>query len=324
MTPSTLQPFREGPAWQPVGPGWQRVFGSFKGVGYSIEWHDFELRREMDWGASFHPDCIELCLNLGGKGVIESTGGRAEFTAGTAGFYRREAAPVNAIRLPGERHQFLTLEFSSPFLAAHLSGTENQLHPIINAAITGKPSAESLSRVEPLTVGQEQIVASLRQPPVYADAQKIWYQCKVLELAVAFFFQPPPGEELFCTRQQRMDHERAEQVIFLLSRDLTAPPTLDDMARKIGCSPSYLSRVFSANTGQTITQCLRRLRMEKAAELLKSKEYSVTEVALEIGYNSLSHFSQAFHETYGCCPGLYPMSTPVQKELAARQPATRK
>ena len=54
--------------------------------------------------------------------------------------------------------------------------------------------------------------------------------------------------------------------------------------------------------------------MEQAAELLRAGEYNVTEVALEVGYNSLSHFSAAFHETFGCCPGLYPLETPTQKE----------
>jgi AraC-like DNA-binding protein len=53
--------------------------------------------------------------------------------------------------------------------------------------------------------------------------------------------------------------------------------------------------------------------MEKAAVLLKSGDFNVTEAAMEVGYNSLSHFSSAFHQTYGCCPGLYPMTTPTQK-----------
>ena len=53
--------------------------------------------------------------------------------------------------------------------------------------------------------------------------------------------------------------------------------------------------------------------MEHAAELLKTREFNVTEVSLEVGYNSLSHFSAAFHETFGCCPGLYPLKTPTHK-----------
>ncbi len=57
----------------------------------------------------------------------------------------------------------------------------------------------------------------------------------------------------------------------------------------------------------TIPQYVRQVRMERAAELLKSGKFNVTEAALEVGYNSLSHFSQAFCETMGCCPGLYPL-----------------
>ena len=42
--------------------------------------------------------------------------------------------------------------------------------------------------------------------------------------------------------------------------------------------------------------------MERAAELLRTGRYNVTEAATEVGYSSLSHFSKAFCETIGCCP----------------------
>jgi AraC-like DNA-binding protein len=106
---------------------------------------------------------------------------------------------------------------------------------------------------------------------------------------------------------------RVEAVVAMLKKDLVNPPSLEQISREVACSPFYLSRTFSKEMGQTIPQYVRQLRMEKAAELLKSGEYNVTEVAYEVGYNSLSHFSAAFHQTFGCCPGLYPMSTPTQK-----------
>ena len=116
-------------------------------------------------------------------------------------------------------------------------------------------------------------------------------------------------QELFCTRQQRVAQERIEQVILLLKQNLADPPSLEELGRRVGSSPFHLSRIFSAQTGKTITQYLRQLRMERAAELLRTGEHNVTEVALEVGYNSLSHFSTAFHEAFGCCPGLYPLPT---------------
>jgi len=294
--------FTEAGAWRDVGKGWQPIFGNFHGAGYSIEWHDFFAKREFDWAASFHPGCVELCLNLEGHGFVEGKNNRAEFTPGTAGFYHRENELLSARRAADEQHQFLTVEFSAPFLAKHLAGMESVLHPVALAAIENRPGKQVASSIVRLGAAQQQLIATLRQPPVYATAQALWYQCKALELAVTFLLQPPPEKEMFCTRQQRVAQERVEQVIFFLKQNLAAPPSLEELGKKIGCSHFYLSRIFSAETGQTITQYLRRLRMEKAAELLRSGEYNVTEAALEVGYASPSHFAQVFRRVVGVTP----------------------
>ena len=97
----------------------------------------------------------------------------------------------------------------------------------------------------------------------------------------------------------------------LLARDLANPPTLEMIGQEVGCSPVYLSRIFSREVGLTIPQYLRNLRMERAAELLRTGRYNVTEAATEVGYSSLSHFSKAFCETIGCCPVLYPAAKNV-------------
>ena len=305
--------FSEALVWRDIGAGWQPLFGSFRGVGYSIEWHDFQAKREFDWAASFHPGCVELCLNLEGHGFVEGGGVRTEFSQNTVGFYHRTDEPLIARRTANERHQFLTVEFSCPFLAKHLGEIKSTLHPLVRAAMDGHSCEHVTGTTTRLTAHQLETILTLRQPPVYAAAQPVWYQCKALELAVTFLVKPV--EEFFCTRQQRLAQERVEQVIFLLKQNLVEPLSLEALGKKIGCSHFYLSRIFSTQTGQTITQYLRRLRMEKAATLLKSREYNVTEVALEVGYNSLSHFSAAFQETFGCCPGLYPVATETQKSL---------
>lgn len=308
--------FTEAEAWRDVGAGWQPLFGSFRGVGYSFEWHDFQAKREFDWASSFHPECVELCLNLDGSGFVEGRGSRAEFTANTAGFYYRQQEPLTAKRTAGMRHQFLTIEFSRPFLTKHLAEAQGMLHPVVRAAMDGVTCEQVTAATVRLTSPQLQLISTLRQPPVYAAAQSVWYQCKALELAVTFLVKPEA--EFFCTRQQRLAQERVEQVMALLKQNLAEPPPLEELGKKIGCSHFYLSRIFSSQTGQTITQYLRQLRMEKAAELLKSREYNVTEVATEVGYNSLSHFSAAFQEAFGCCPGLYPLATTTQKSVSSK------
>ena len=311
--------FTERPAWREVGNGWQPLHGSMYSRGVSFEWHDFKTNAEFDWGKSFHPGSIEVCLNLAGNGRVACHHLEAAFTPLTVGFYRRGEQPLRATRETNQRHQFLTVEMSFDFLRRHLSEFVTSLHPLVRDVVAGQSEKSAVTPTIRLTSRQQQLLASLRQAPVLALAQSLWYQAKALEVAAEFFFVAPGERELFCQRQQRLAVERVEKVIALLRERLAAPPPLEEIGRAVGCSPFHLSRTFSAATGLTIPQYLRQLRMERAAELLRSGKFNVTEAALEVGYSSLSHFSQAFHDTFGCCPGLYPLRTPTQKSVIKQQ-----
>ncbi|MGH7942181.1 MAG: helix-turn-helix transcriptional regulator, partial [Limisphaerales bacterium] len=258
---------------------------------------------------------IEVCLNIEGNGSVGTNGMEMAFGPMTAGFYRRgrsRSAGLRGTRQAQQRHRFLTIEISFDFLRRDLSEFVTSLHPLVGEALSGEPEASGISPVTRLNSRHQQLLASLRQAPVLALAQAAWYRAKALEAAAEFFFVAREDEEMFCHRQKRLSTERVERVMALLKQNLAAPPLLEDIGRVVGCSAFHLSRTFSAATGMTIPQYLRQLRMERAAELLRSGKFNVTETALEVGYSSLSHFSHAFHETFGCCPGLYPLKTAAQ------------
>ena len=111
------------------------------------------------------------------------------------------------------------------------------------------------------------------------------------------------------------NRERAQKVLAILKENLADPPGLEELGRRVGCSHFYLSRIFTQEAGKTISVALRDLRMERAASLLREGRMNVTQAALEVGYSSLSHFSAAFHEVIGCCPGLYPLARTPKKNL---------
>jgi AraC-like DNA-binding protein len=190
-------------------------------------------------------------------------------------------------------------------LQKELAAAESELTPAMRAVVFPKNEQSVVSQPQPMTVEQRGIVASLTNPPVPKAAQILWYQSKAIELMSHFLFAPK-DPEFFCMRQKRVARDRVERVKELLVRDLTNPPSLEKLGQEAGCSPFYLSRIFSREVGLTIPQFLRNARMERAAELLRSGRYNVTEAATEVGYSSLSHFSKAFCETIGCCPVLYP------------------
>ncbi|MFZ0828404.1 MAG: AraC family transcriptional regulator [Verrucomicrobiia bacterium] len=311
--------FTERPAWSTVGDGWRHLHGNVRGAGVSFEWHDFETREVFDWGRSFHPRSVEICLNLAGHGRVSCQRRETTFTPLTVGFYRRGEQPLRATRQAHQQHQFLTVEMSFDFLQRHLADFASSLHPIVREAVSRPSEKPAVGPAARLGSRQQQLLASLREGPVLVSARSLWYRTKALELAAELFFPAPGNQELFCQRQQRLAAERVEKVIELLRKNLSEPPNLQEISRAAGCSPFYLSRTFSTATAMTIPQYLRQLRMERAAELLRSGRFNVTEAALEVGYSSLGHFSQAFHDTFGCCPGLYPLRTPTQKTSLKRR-----
>ncbi|MCF7729285.1 MAG: AraC family transcriptional regulator [Chthoniobacterales bacterium] len=132
------------------------------------------------------------------------------------------------------------------------------------------------------------------------ERPELWFYSKILELLSHALLEPL---EDFCThRKERLALERIESVKKNLTQNLEYPPSLQECARNAGCSPSYLSRTFTLYTGITISRYLRNIRLERAATLLRSGKYNVTEAAMAVGYSSLSHFSKAFAEMFGSCP----------------------
>ncbi|MBV8375366.1 MAG: helix-turn-helix transcriptional regulator [Verrucomicrobia bacterium] len=305
--------FTERLAWDAIGSGWRHLHGSVSGAGLSFEWHNFTLPAELNWGRSFHPSSIEVCLNRDGNGRVACNNREAAFTPWTIGFYRRGDEALPAIRQANQRHQFLTVEMSFDFLRRHLGEFVTSLHPLVREVVLDRPHKSAVVPTMRLTTHQSHLLTNLQKAPVPAAARSVWYQAKALELAAELFFIAGGEQELFCHRHQRISVERVDKAIALLRERLANPPSLEEIGQAVGCSPFYLSRTFSAVTGLTIPQYLRQIRMERAAELLRSGRFNVTEAALEVGYSSLSHFSQTFHETFGCCAGLYPLRTPTQR-----------
>ncbi len=313
---TTFPPFAEAPAWKAVGPGWRPLFGSYRDLGFSFEWHEFTAKNEFDWSRSFHPGSIELCLNLDGKGMLADGRQTVEILPQTFAFYFQGTPPLIAKRNAGEEHRFITIEFSPAFLEEQFRRQADNVHPLVRAVMRGEAVESVVVPPERLMVTLRQMVEGLQHCPVFTPAREMWFRSKALEVAAHLFFSPADGE-LLCTRTQRLARERVEKAKLILKVRMQYPPSLEELARLVNCSSFYLSRQFAQSGGMTMQQFLRQIRMERAAELLRTGKCNVTEAALEVGYNSLSHFSSAFHETFGCCPGLYPLKTSAQRPVVA-------
>ncbi|RCW42238.1 response regulator transcription factor [Paenibacillus prosopidis] len=81
--------------------------------------------------------------------------------------------------------------------------------------------------------------------------------------------------------------------------------TMNDVAEHLYLNPSYFSKVFHGEVGETYSKYLTRLRMNKAKHLLKTSTLKVYEIAEKVGYADFRHFSKTFKELEGMTPGKY-------------------
>lgn len=91
----------------------------------------------------------------------------------------------------------------------------------------------------------------------------------------------------------------------LIDRSYAEPLDLDDLAAAAGYSRYHLVRAFRAAYGETPGRYLTRRRVERAQELLRSVNLSVTEVCHLVGFTSLGSFSSLFTELVGTSPSVF-------------------
>jgi AraC-like DNA-binding protein len=77
-------------------------------------------------------------------------------------------------------------------------------------------------------------------------------------------------------------------------------------------SRSQVWRKLKALTNQTVTEFIRKHRLRAAALLLPRQSGTVSEIAYQVGFESLSYFSKAFYEEYGVFPSEYAKNTTMQ------------
>ncbi|MET4262409.1 AraC-like DNA-binding protein [Bradyrhizobium sp. S3.12.5] len=78
-----------------------------------------------------------------------------------------------------------------------------------------------------------------------------------------------------------------------------------DVARSAGLSVGSLQEVFKNALGLSCIQYLRNYRISRAAALLRSTDDQITQIALDVGFESLGHFNTSFRDFLGCSPTSY-------------------
>lgn len=99
--------------------------------------------------------------------------------------------------------------------------------------------------------------------------------------------------------------ERVLNAIERMRCDLRHPTPVTRLADRSELSASRFAHLFTAQVGESPARYLKRLRMERARELLETTGFKVKRIAFEVGAGDVSHFVRDFTRCYGVTPTGY-------------------
>ncbi|MBT33512.1 MAG: transcriptional regulator [Thalassobius sp.] len=99
-----------------------------------------------------------------------------------------------------------------------------------------------------------------------------------------------------------LERQKLDQAREILLNNLENPPSLNELSREIGLNTFKLKKGFKEYFGLPVFKYLQNERLVKAHDLIKNHHLSIQETAWNVGYDSLSSFSNAFEKRFGYRP----------------------
>jgi len=101
------------------------------------------------------------------------------------------------------------------------------------------------------------------------------------------------------------EKKSVNKAIDYIRENYRADFSLAELAREANLSPYHFIRTFKAETGKTPFAYLLDMKMEKAKEMLRFQNHTISEICYLSGFNNLSHFTSVFKRKVGLAPSAY-------------------
>ena len=247
-------------------------------------------------------DVLIVHYCIGGR-IGWGMGGEPRFTLspGDVSIHTMDAPIDAAMDLPSGTYQGIVLAIALDELTSNPPALLEGTH------ITGDLLREKYCRDRGCTVltaseSLQQIFRALYQPP--KDIQLAYRKIKVLELLIQLS-RLDSSHELRLSEYQTEQVEIIRQIHDQLTRNLAQRCSIEALSKQYLMNPTTLKTMFKAVYGKSIAAHIREHRMEYAAQLLRSSNMKIADIALTVGYDSQSRFSSVFKEHYQMLPKEY-------------------
>jgi AraC-like DNA-binding protein len=176
----------------------------------------------------------------------------------------------------------------------------------ILAAITRPDQPFLFETLIPTSI--DKIIKEILEANAPVALRNFYFKVKAEELIYLLFAELFKRENTSVAALNITDIQMIYKIRNSLLTRLDTPPVVSELALQANFSKSKLTRLFKQIFGTGIFQYYQAFRMQEAAQLLKAKQLSVSEVGYQMGFINLSHFSRTFEKYIGMKPKRYALS----------------
>lgn len=273
----------------------------FEGIKMSYSESVFNNPVVLDWKGD--TEMIAMCFNLQGKiSILDSSMPDAFELSGNQHNMFYGTGAEGKMKADELRMKSFMIQLSRKSFFRIADDGNDAIKKFADAVGSGKSASFSDSSLNIDLPLQNCINAILHCN--YADSLKrMYFFSKSIEMLV---LQAESFNKMLHSgvRYAKKDYDK-ERILYArdyLLQHIECPPTLTELSRIAGINEYKLKRGFKETFSQTVFEYLSDVRLEIARNDLLDKRKAITEIAFELGYSSLQHFSAAFKKKFGVAP----------------------
>jgi len=148
------------------------------------------------------------------------------------------------------------------------------------------------------------IIKLLKLVPILKNAEHILITIQLLNLLTQV--DPILLSSTLLNNQKTLQRDlRLEKVITFLTEHFSEEIDLETISSLVAMNPSAFSRYFKEKTETTLMQYIQELRIEHACQLILREDLDIAQIAMDCGFNSISHFNKVFKRIKNMTPSTY-------------------
>ena len=190
------------------------------------------------------------------------------------------------------------------FDLSYLAGTAGDLCQERLIAPLAANQAEFVHRITPDVSGYDRLMEIFGQIHSCLDKKEPYYYVRLKALFYAFFYEMLAGNYIITSdhAEQNKSLSSIKNVLDYINSHYNEPLNAKELAGLSNYSEYYFMKLFRQYTGKTLIEYINDLRLEKSKTILLHSDDSVTEIALECGFNNTSYYIKKFQQANGISP----------------------